>query len=163
MFLKPTWVVQSVLDIDLERLQTMGIQGFIFDLDNTIMAPHTGVLEPSIAQWLTHIQTLGFKCMVVSNNPLVFYTQQAEETLQMPVIGNAAKPRRRMLRKALELLQLPSEAVAVVGDRPLTDIWGGQRLGAKTILVDPLTKSQENKVIQTLRKMERWFIHPEYH
>ncbi|MCA9799672.1 MAG: YqeG family HAD IIIA-type phosphatase [Cyanobacteria bacterium HKST-UBA04] len=157
-FLKPTWVVTGVLTIDLDAVQADGVKGFIFDLDNTIMAPNSALLENDIDAWLKKIHALGFKTIVVSNNPLSFYTKKAEEILKIPVIGNAGKPRRRMLRKALELLGLQADQVAVVGDRPLTDIWGGQRLGCKTILVDPLTKTQENRVVQVLRKIERQFI-----
>jgi predicted HAD superfamily phosphohydrolase YqeG len=46
----------------------------------------------------------------------------------------------------------------MVGDRPLTDIWVGQRMGAYTILVDPLIKHSEKVYIKVLRRMERMFV-----
>jgi predicted HAD superfamily phosphohydrolase YqeG len=46
----------------------------------------------------------------------------------------------------------------MVGDRPLTDIWVGQRMGAYTILVDPLIKHSEKVYIKVLRRMERLFV-----
>ena len=46
----------------------------------------------------------------------------------------------------------------MVGDRPLTDIWVGQRLGIVTILVDPIMKHKEAKIIKLLRKIERLFV-----
>jgi uncharacterized protein len=159
LLLKPTYIVEYVTDIDLEDLWNHGVRGFIFDLDNTIMAPHSGVLEDHIGDWLKKAQEIGFKLIVVSNNPLSFYTKEAEKTLSMPVLGNAGKPRRKHLRRALEMLDLPPEQVVVVGDRPLTDIWGGIRLGSKTILVDPLTKHKENGLIKCLRWLERLVIH----
>jgi len=158
LLVKPTRIVRHVTDINLEELWDAGIRGFIFDLDNTIMAPNTGKLEEDVSGWLQHIQDKGFKAIVVSNNPLAFYTQQAQQVLNMPVLGNAAKPRRKSLRKALEHLELTPNQVVVVGDRPLTDIWGGQRLGTFTILVDPLTKHQESGVVKLLRKLERLFV-----
>lgn len=161
MLLRPDRLVEHVTDINLEELWAHGIRGFIFDLDNTIMAPHSGVLDDGVAGWLRKIEGMGFKSVVVSNNPLTFYTQEAEKVLNIPVIGNAAKPRRKQLYRALKILELDAHQVVVVGDRPLTDIWGGQRLGAKTILVDPLTKHKENGFIRLLRKLERVFIHPE--
>ncbi len=158
MFLKPTRIVDHVTDIDLQELWDSGLRGFIFDLDNTIMAPHTGVLEENVADWLKKVETMGFRAIVVSNNPLKFYTQEAEKVLNIPVLGSAAKPRRKHLYRALEMLGLNPEQVAVVGDRPLTYIWGVHWLGSKTILVDPLTKHKESPIVKFLRRLERMAI-----
>lgn len=158
MFLKPSLIVQDITTIDLEQLKAQGIRGFIFDLDNTIMAPHTGSLEDRIATWLALLQAEGFCCLVLSNNKKADYCQQAEKVLGIPVISHGAKPRRAQFRKALEMIGLSAREVAMVGDRPLTDIWVGQRMGSFTILVDPLTKLSEGVHIQVLRGMERWFI-----
>lgn len=159
MLVKPTCIVMDVFDIDLDAMWAQGVRGFIFDLDNTIMAPSTARLEDDVAHWLKKIEDMGFKSIVVSNNPIKLYTQKAEAVLNIPVLGNAGKPRRGTLRKALKMLDLTPEQVAVVGDRPLTDILGGQRLGAKTILVAPLNRRNENRLVKMLRKLERLFVH----
>jgi HAD superfamily phosphatase (TIGR01668 family) len=158
LFLKPSLIVQDITTIDLAALKAQGIRGFIFDLDNTIMAPHTGVLEDRIATWLVLLQAEGFKCLVLSNNKKAEYCQMAETVLNIPVISHAAKPRRAMFRKALEMIGLSAREVAMVGDRPLTDIWVGQRMGAFTILVDPLIKLQERRLYKVLRGLERLFV-----
>lgn len=158
MLVRPTRIVESVIDINLNELWEEGVRGFIFDLDNTIMAPRSCSLEENVASWLKAVENMGFKSIVVSNNPMKVYTQEAEKLLNIPVLGNAGKPRRKSLYRALVILGLEPHQVVVVGDRPLTDIWGGQRLGAKTILVDPLTKHQEHPVVKLLRKLERLFI-----
>lgn len=158
MFLKPSLIVQDITTIDLAALKAQGIRGFIFDLDNTIMAPHTGALEERIATWLVLLQAEGFKCLVLSNNKKAEYCQMAQTVLNIPVISHAAKPRRAMFRKALELIGLSAREVAMVGDRPLTDIWVGQRMGAFTILVDPLIKLQERRLYKVLRGLERLFV-----
>lgn len=155
MFLKPTWVIADVIELPLDELRQQGIRGFIFDLDNTLMAPHTGVLTERMTAWLTRLTREGFPYIVVSNNKRTPYLQAAEALMGIPVLGPAAKPRRRVLRQALDWLNLPAAAVAVVGDRPLTDIWGGQRLGCATVLVDPLMKEVEHVFVQFLRRLER--------
>jgi HAD superfamily phosphatase (TIGR01668 family) len=158
LFLKPSLIVQDITTIDLAALKAQGIRGFIFDLDNTIMAPHTGALEERIATWLVLLQAEGFKCLVLSNNKKAEYCQLAQTVLNIPVISHAAKPRRAMFRKALEMIGLSAREVAMVGDRPLTDIWVGQRMGAYTILVDPLIKLQERRLYKVLRGLERLFV-----
>ena len=160
MLVKPTLIVPHVTDIPLDELLAMSVTGFIFDLDNTLIPPNHGVLDDVIRAWLALTESKGFKSVVVSNNPIKTYTDLACEVLNMPVVGNAGKPRLGGLRQGLDHLGLDAHQVAVVGDRPLTDIWGGQRLGAKTILVDPLLKHQEHVIIKVLRQLERSFVHP---
>ncbi len=155
MFVKPTYIVEEITSVEAQWLLDKGIQGIIFDLDNTIMAPHAGFLEDHIKAWLAGLEAAGLRAIVVSNNKQAVYMQEVEKVLDFPVIGHAGKPRRRHLRRALEYLKLEPQQVVVIGDRPLTDIWGGQRLGAHTILVDPLTKRIERPIIQFLRRLER--------
>lgn len=158
MLVKPSLIIDDITRIDLAALKAAGIRGFIFDLDNTIMAPHTGTLEDRIEAWLTILQAEGFKLLVLSNNKKADYCQLAEKVLNIPVISHAAKPRRAKFRQALEMIGLTATEVAMVGDRPLTDIWVGQRMGSYTILVDPLIKHSEKTYIKFLRGLERLFV-----
>jgi uncharacterized protein len=158
LFVKPSLIIEDITSMDLDALKAQGIRGFIFDLDNTIMAPRTGTLEDRIGAWLTILQAEGFKCLVLSNNKKADYCQKAEQVLNIPVISHAAKPRRAKFREAMQMLGLQAHEIAMVGDRPLTDIWVGQRMGAYTILVDPLIKHSEKVYIKVLRRMERMFV-----
>lgn len=157
--LKPTYVVERVTDINLDDLQKDGVKGLIFDLDNTIMAPKTGELTPDIADWLELVKN-DFKIAIVSNNPREHYIQKAAEIVSCRAYGKAKKPSKNVTSKALKEMELLPSQVAIVGDRPLTDIWVGQKLGLTTILVDPLIKREEAAIIKFLRKIERLFAHP---
>ncbi len=160
MLVKPSLIIDDITALDLAALKAQGIRGFIFDLDNTIVAPHAGIPEARISAWLAILQAEGFKCVVLSNNKKLDYCKQAAEVLGIPVIPEAAKPRRAAFRKALEMINLTAKEVAMVGDRPLTDIWVGQRMGAFTILVDPLIKHSEKIYVKWLRGLERMFVRP---
>ncbi len=76
----------------------------------------------------------------------------------MIVLGRAAKPSAKLFLQVLEMFKLRADEVVVVGDRPLTDVWGGQRAGMKTILVWPLKSMNEPSWILFFRKLERCFI-----
>ena len=155
--LRPTYIVEHVTDINLEDLKGEGIKGLLFDLDNTLMAPKSAVLTADVAQWIEVVRK-DFQIAIVSNNPHQLYIEKAAEIIGCTAYGKADKPRRSVALRALKDLELLPEQVAMVGDRPLTDIWVGQRLGLYTILVDPLIKHQESNIIKTLRKLERIFI-----
>ena len=47
------------------------------------------------------------------------------------------------------------ETTVFVGDRPLTDIICGKRLGCKTILVDSITAEIEKPIVRLARWFER--------
>jgi HAD superfamily phosphatase (TIGR01668 family) len=158
MFLRPTYLIEGdVTDIDLEQLQRDGVRGLIFDLDSTLVAPHAGALTNEVAEWLSRARDK-FQVAVVSNNKRDPYIKQVQVILDMHCIGCAAKPSIKAFLEVMEMFKLAPHEVAVVGDRPLTDVWGGQRAGMKTILVMPLKSQIEPNWIRMFRKLERIFI-----
>jgi len=158
VLLKPTYLIDGdVTDVDLDRLKSDGIKGIIFDLDSTLLAPHSGQLTDEVKSWLDKARE-NFKLAIVSNNKKDPYIDHARYLLDMPTIGHAAKPRRRAFLQALDLLELQPSEVAVIGDRPLTDVLGGLRAGMKTILVWPLKTMNEPSWITFFRKLERCII-----
>ena len=158
MLFRPTYLIEGdVTDISLSRLAEDGIKGLIFDLDSTLVAPRAGRLTDDVERWLVECRST-FKVAIVSNNKKEPYIQHIGALLDMPTIGRAAKPSRKAFIEALSILELKPDEVAVVGDRPLTDVWGGQRAGMKTILVWPLKTMNEPSWITFFRKLERFVI-----
>lgn len=155
--LSPTYIVEHVTDINLDDLKSEGITGLLFDLDNTLMAPKSAILTADVSQWLDMVRN-DFKIAILSNNPHMHYIEIAAEQIGCSAYGKADKPRRAVALKALKDLEMLPSQVAIIGDRPLTDILVGQRLGLYTILVDPLIKNEESRLIKLLRKLERLFI-----
>lgn len=158
VFLRPTYLIDGdVTDIDLDLLARDGIKGIIFDLDSTIMAPHSGKITAETATWL-ELARERFKLAVVSNNKNDPYIRGVQEHLNMTVLGRAAKPSTKLFLQVLQTFNMLAEEVVVVGDRPLTDVWGGHRAGMKTILVWPLKSMNEPAYVLFFRKLERCFI-----
>lgn len=140
-FLSPCLFVNSVEDIDLERLWSLGIRGFIVDLDNTLVAWNTYDLPERVARWIEGAKRRGFAICIVSN-ALKERVTYFSKLLDIPGISKAQKPRRGAFRAALETLGLQRHEVAVIGDQLFTDVLGGNRLGLYTILVRPLSKRE---------------------
>ena len=158
MFLKPDYLIKGdITDIDLNILSQAGIKGLILDLDSTLVVPHSAELSREAGAWLEQACTL-FKVAIASNNKDEVYLDKIRQVLSIPVIGKAAKPSRKAFRRLLADFGLSAEQVAVIGDRPLTDIWGGQRAGMKTILVGILKCQKEPVWKGRIRKLERVFI-----
>lgn len=157
-FLKPTLIYDDdVTRIRLEDLKKLNIEGLILDLDNTIMAPKSARLDLPVKYWLD-VMKKNFKIVVLTNNKKAFYLEAVRHVLELPVIGFAKKPWSVGIHEALEILNMPHEKIAIVGDRPLTDIWLGQRYGFKTVLVKALTAHIEPMWKYYLRKLEWSFV-----
>jgi hypothetical protein len=139
--LYPKIYVNTIQDIDWEKLHSEGICGLIFDLDNTLVEWDNDYVEEELQNWLQARKGEGFKICLVSNNK----KQRVEyfgEQLGIPAISHATKPRKRAFRIAMNLMGTHRNNTAVIGDQVFTDILGGNRLNLFTILVVPKSETE---------------------
>lgn len=148
----PDQCVESVLDIDLERLSKQGITALILDLDNTLLAWETDEIPADVSEWIDRAQDLGFKVCIASNATKSRVRKIAGE-LGVPAIPKAVKPRKKPFRMAMEILGVTPERTAVIGDQVFTDVLGGNRLDLYTILINPVS-AQELKTTRIVRRVE---------
>jgi len=142
-----------VTDLDVGFLRSQAVQGIVLDVDDTLVPAHGQVIPPGVVDWMDQLKTLG-PVWLVSNNVLESRIGDIAEQLNCPYICGAGKPSRRKLRQALQGMNLPPEQTAMIGDRRLTDILAGNRLGMYTILVEPIAAPRWQK----LRNLEDWLI-----
>lgn len=157
-FLKPTLIYEDIVtQVSVDELKKLGIKGVVLDLDNTIMAPKSARLELPVEYWL-EVMKRNFKLIVLTNNKKAKYLAAVKEVLDIPVVGFALKPFSLGMKEVHSYLDMPNDKIAIIGDRPLTDIWLGQRYGFKTVLVKALTGHIEPKWKYWLRKLEWSFV-----
>jgi uncharacterized protein len=128
-----------VTAIDPDFFAEHGARGVILDLDNTLV-PWRGVeIAPEVADWVRRMRDAGLRLCIVSNTHRPGRLRQLAAAFDIPYVPGSTKPRRRGFLQAAELMDVPVDACAVVGDQVMTDIWGGNRCGMITVLVDRLT------------------------
>ena len=155
MFIKPDYDLKSIYDIDLEDLKQQGIKALLFDLDSTLMASKTGCYSDETLNWLSKVRK-DFFVGVVSNNKNPSYIEKVSSCSDFPVVFNARKPDIKVAQNFMKEHKLTSETTAFVGDRPLTDVMCGKRLGCKvTILVDSISANSEHSIVRFARWLER--------
>ncbi len=157
MFLKPDYNVENIYAINLEELQSKGINAMLFDLDSTIMASKSGTYTLKTLDWLDRVRQ-NFFIGVVSNNKNPEYIEKVKAISDFPMLFDAGKPACEKAARFMKEYGIVPEHTALVGDRPLTDIWCGKKLGCKTILVDSITAKTENLPTRFVRKLERCCI-----
>ena len=139
--LYPCLYVNSLLDIPLEELKQLNIKAFILDLDNTVTEWNSNEITQEVQEWFLRIKEAGFKACILSNNGQQRIIKVAE-TLGIPFISRARKPRRRAFYRAVTLMDVEINEAAVIGDQIFTDILGGNRAGLFTVLVRPINRRE---------------------
>ncbi len=155
--IKPDLNLDSIFELEVQILEEMGIKAILFDLDSTIVQSRTGQITPQVQNLLFELSKK-FKMAVISNNYDENYVNKVQSQTKIKIYGAARKPDISTVRRALIDLNTVSEAVLMVGDRPLTDILCGKNAGMKTCLVDSISKTQEGRLTRFARKLERIFI-----
>ncbi len=157
MFIKPDYNLENIYAIDLAELKSQGIEVFLFDLDSTLMASKSGFYSEKTLEWLKEVRKYFF-VGVVSNNNCLDYKEKVTAVSDFPVVFSAGKPDIKIAQDFMCKHKLEASKTVFVGDRPLTDILCGKRLGCKTILVDSITADIEKPIVRFARACERSFI-----
>jgi len=151
--LAPDACYASLYEVDLEDLAARGIRALILDLDNTLAEYGNATVPARTREWVQEAQRRGFRVCITSNARPARVKAFAD-SLGIPGIAYAIKPRRRSFRKALRLLGTAPEQTAVIGDQVFTDVLGGNRMGMFTVLVNPLSTA-ELGTTRLMRRLER--------
>ncbi len=154
----PTLRAGHVTHVTRSFLQERGIRALILDLDNTLVPWKGRELVPEIAAWVRELQEGDVRLCIVSNTHRPGRLKALAAALGVLYVPSGGKPRRRGFYRALEAMGASGEETAVVGDQVLTDIWGGNRCGLLTILVEPLSREEFVGTRLVSRRIEGYFL-----
>ena len=157
MRLKPDYNLKNIYAIDLDELKNNGVKLIMFDLDSTLMISKSGKYLPETVEWLNRVKQ-DFNIVVVSNNNRGAYIENARAISDFDVLGSCAKPDTKVINKYIKEKDFAPDECVIVGDRPLTDILCGKRLGCKTILVGSINAENEGVLVRFVRWLERLTI-----
>lgn len=157
MFLKPDYNLKNIYEINLEELKLKGVKNILFDLDSTLMQSKSACYTEKTLEWLDCVKK-DFFIAVLSNNHNEEYIKKVKPITNFPMVFSAAKPDTKAALSFLKDNNLKVEETVIVGDRPLSDIWCGKRMGCMTVLVDSISADVEKPIVRFARKLERLTI-----
>ena len=136
----PDMYQQSIYTINYKKLKDDGIKCLLFDLDNTCISYE--IKEPSekLKNLFDKLKDMGFKVIIYSNATKK-RIEPFKKYLLVDCQAMARKPNRGNYKKVLKRFNFDISEVAMIGDQLFTDVLGGNKMGIKTILVNPVSKS----------------------
>ncbi len=134
----PDMYCADVHRIDLDVLFAEGIDTLLVDLDNTLLPRDSNEVPDNLRAWTASLRDRGISVCLVSNNWHERVKAVADE-LGIDLVAKAVKPLPFAFLRALSIVGSTRQRAAVVGDQMFTDVLGGNLLGMKTVLVQPLS------------------------
>ncbi|MFP4177673.1 MAG: YqeG family HAD IIIA-type phosphatase [Acholeplasmataceae bacterium] len=147
----PDQYASSIQEIRYDELKEQGITTLFFDLDNTLIAYDEHALSARVIALITDIQKR-FKVVIVSNGSRS-RVETALKAFDVNRIWRAKKPLKFGLKRALKTVSSKAEETALIGDQLMTDVLVSNRLGMKSVLVQPIRRSSDKWVT----RINRWF------
>lgn len=163
--LKPHLRAADVSCIDWHRIRNAGYTGVVLDKDNTITPPHANTLHKQAKSGVhAALEAFDGNVVILSNSAgqAQYDMEDAdamalESALDIKVLRHASrKPQSNAhLEFALQQqMHCKPEQLVVVGDRLLTDVLLGHRLGAYTVHVLPLEPRKDDVTVRFSRCLE---------
>lgn len=135
----------SAYDIPYEKYRQQGYRGVIFDIDNTLV-PHGAPADRRALELFEGLRKLGFATCLLSNNKEPRVKSFAGQ-VKSPYLYKGGKPSPEGYRRAMDRMKTSKEDTLFVGDQLFTDIFGANRAGLYSILVDPIHPKEEIQIV----------------
>ena len=134
----PKGYYKSIYEINYQKLKKQNIKCLLFDLDNTCVPYKEKNPTKELEKLFNKLTKSGFKVIIFTNasqrRTIPF------KKLKVECNYSSKKPLKINFKKIINKYHFHKEEVCIIGDQIFTDIYGGNRIGIHTILVDPLSK-----------------------
>ncbi len=154
---RPDIYKKSIYDIDYEKLKSQGIRCLLFDLDNTLAPLDITVPDKKLMDLFLYLEDLGLKAIILSNSSKKRVTP-FKEKCNVDSSFHSHKPSKRKYEKIMKIYSFKDTEIACVGDQLLTDIFGANRMGFTSILVNPISK-KDRSITKLNRMIEKVIYH----
>lgn len=150
----PDIYAKNIYTINYNKLKDKGIKCLVFDLDNTLVPVKAKMTTREVETFIRRLRQNKFTVILMSNSPKK-RVSLFKKSLGIPVFSFSMKPLKRKYKKMLKEYGFDLSEVACIGDQIMTDIWGANKMGFTSILVDKMTKedfkwTKLNRIVESL-------------
>ena len=150
----PDIYAKNIYTINYNKLKDKGIKCLVFDWDNTLVPVKAKMTTREVETFIRRLRQNKFTVIFMSNSPKK-RVSLFKKSLDIPVFSFSMKPLKRKYKKMLKEYGFDLSEVACIGDQIMTDIWGANKMGFTSILVDKMTKedfkwTKLNRIVESL-------------
>jgi len=149
---------KSIYDIPFSFYQEHQIKVLFVDLDNTLVEDENRTRPTHFDKWYADVTNHGLDLFVVSNNVHASRLSDFMEGLPIEWYHNARKQTGKVFASIMKKYNLRAHKIAVIGDRVFTDIIAGNKIGALTILTEPIIPDKSPITRLLIRPIENAFF-----
>lgn len=136
--LYPDYIAKSVLELKPSDLKKIGVKYLVFDIDETLVPNRKNSITDEYAKFLRSLEKAGFKILIGSNSRRDFSNITKHFNTRVVKPGKFAfKPLKGYYSRIVDAAKVDAHEIAMVGDRILNDVIGGNISKFTTILVEP--------------------------
>ncbi|MXQ50064.1 YqeG family HAD IIIA-type phosphatase [Salinicoccus hispanicus] len=136
-----------------QYLKDRGIRAVITDLDNTLVGYDEPDANESVLEWFKSMNENDIKVTIVSNGSRNRVGRFCDPH-DIEYIFRARKPLGSAYNKAVKMMDEDRGETVMIGDQLMTDVFGANRVGLKSILVLPV-KKKDGWATVVNRRIER--------
>ncbi len=141
--LYPDYIAKSVLELKPKVLKDIGVKCLVFDIDETLVPSRKNQLTEEYSLFMKSLERSGFKIIIGSNSTRDFSNITKHFNSKVVKPGKFLfKPLKGYYSKVINSSGYKTEEIAMVGDRILNDIVGGNISKLTTILVEPYVQKR---------------------
>ncbi len=153
----PKELHKNINTIDIRRLRKRGIKAVVFDADGTLVTFHNTLLHLHVAMKFMEFRK-SFKCCILTNNTEK-RKKELSKNLGIPAVGaKKMKPHQDAFKAALSALKTKPSQTAIIGDRIVTDVVGGNKAGMYTILVRSIEPEKDPWQLKLISAFEGFML-----
>lgn len=144
---------KSIYTIDYKALKKSGIKCLIFDLNNTLAPLSMEIPEKDLKDLFAYLEGMKFKLIIMSNDTKS-RVEPFKEKLNVDAAYKSKKPSKKKYQKIMNIYHLKVHEIASIGDHLITDIYGANKMGFTSILVNPISNRdiKTNNLYKPLEK-----------
>ena len=125
--IRPHLRFSGVCRISHTHLTSRNLNGLLLDVDCTLKDYYSSTFPDTVTTWIHKMQEAGIKLCLFSNGKAQRIEPLAKK-IGLPFIAPALKPLPFACKSAAEILDLPVNQLAMVGDQLFADILFGRLL-----------------------------------
>jgi phosphatidylglycerophosphatase GEP4 len=158
--------VPDIRWVDWQAVRRAGFEGAAFDKDNTLTLPYIEKVHPELQKSLEDCKKAfdGRVCLFSNSAGLEQFDPEGrvaaklEAELGIPVLRHSEKKPAGGPEDLEKHFGCKAEKLVMVGDRYMTDVVFGNRLGMMTIRPAPLTWEGDPSTVRMSRRIEERYV-----